>query len=38
MQAAARAGTLQPVDYTNQNPSYATAAGGAISTADNLAT
>ena len=25
MQAAARAGTLQPVDYTNQNPSYATA-------------
>lgn len=38
MQAAARAGTLQPVDYTNQNSSYATAAGGAISTADNLAT
>jgi D-alanyl-D-alanine carboxypeptidase len=38
MQAAARAGTLQPVDYTNQNPSYATAAGGAISTADDLAT
>ena len=38
MQAAARAGTLQPIDYTNQNPSYATAAGGAISTADNLAT
>ena len=38
MQAAARAGTLQPVDYTNQNPSYASAAGGAISTADNLAT
>ena len=38
MQAAARAGTLQPVDYTNQNPSYATAAGGAISTANNLAT
>ena len=38
MQAAARAGTLQPVDYTNQNPSYATAAGGTISTADNLAT
>jgi CubicO group peptidase (beta-lactamase class C family) len=38
MQAAARAGTLQPVDYTNQNPSYATGAGGAISTADNLAT
>jgi D-alanyl-D-alanine carboxypeptidase len=38
VQAAARAGTLQPIDYTNQNPSYATAAGGAISTADNMAT
>jgi len=38
MQAAAQAGTLQPIDYTNQNSSYATAAGGAISTADNLAT
>ncbi|HYP96148.1 MAG TPA: serine hydrolase domain-containing protein [Mycobacterium sp.] len=38
MQAAAQAGTLQPVDYTNQNSSYATAAGGAISTADDLAT
>ena len=38
IQSAARDGTLQPVDYTNQNPSYATAAGGAISTADNLAT
>ncbi|GCE41776.1 D-alanyl-D-alanine carboxypeptidase [Rhodococcus wratislaviensis] len=37
MQAAARAGTLQPLDYTNQNSSYATAAGGVISTADNLA-
>jgi D-alanyl-D-alanine carboxypeptidase len=37
MQAAARAGTLQPVDYTHQNSSYATAAGGAISTADDLA-
>lgn len=34
---AARAGTLQPIDYTHQNPSYATAAGGAISTADDLA-
>ena len=33
-----RAGTLQPIDYTNQNPSYATAAGGVISTADDLAT
>ncbi len=38
MQAAARAGTLQPNDYTNHNSSYATAAGGAISTADDLAT
>lgn len=38
MQAAARAGTLKPIDYTNQNPSYATAAGGAISTAGDLAT
>ncbi len=38
MTAGARDGTLQPVDYTNQNASYATAAGGAISTADNLAT
>jgi len=37
MQAAAQAGTLQPVDYTNQSSSYATAAGGAISTADDLA-
>lgn len=36
--AAARAGTLKPVDYTHQNPSYAQAAGGAISTADDLAT
>jgi len=38
MQAAAEAGKLQPIDYTNQNSSYATAAGGAISTADDLAT
>jgi D-alanyl-D-alanine carboxypeptidase len=37
IQAAARAGTLRPIDYTNQNSSYATAAGGAISTADDLA-
>jgi D-alanyl-D-alanine carboxypeptidase len=37
VQAAAQAGTLQPIDYTNQNSSYATAAGGAISTADDLA-
>ncbi|MGW5541378.1 serine hydrolase domain-containing protein [Streptomyces sp. NPDC003998] len=38
LQAAARSGKLRPVDYTHQNPSYATAAGGAISTADDLAT
>jgi D-alanyl-D-alanine carboxypeptidase len=38
VQAAARSGKLQPVDYTHQNPSYATAAGGVISTADDLAT
>ncbi|WP_137872774.1 serine hydrolase domain-containing protein [Rhodococcus sp. Q] len=36
--AAARAGTVAPLDYTHQNPSYATAAGGAISTANDLAT
>ncbi|MEU0629581.1 serine hydrolase domain-containing protein [Streptomyces sp. NPDC005989] len=38
MQAAAWSGKLKPVDYTRQNPSYATAAGGAISTADDMAT
>jgi D-alanyl-D-alanine carboxypeptidase len=38
MQAAAQAGTLQPLDYTNQNSSYASAAGGAISTAEDLVT
>jgi D-alanyl-D-alanine carboxypeptidase len=38
LEAAAKAGTLQPIDYTRQNSSYATAAGGAISTADDLAT
>jgi D-alanyl-D-alanine carboxypeptidase len=38
LQSAAEAGTLQPIDYTHQNSSYATAAGGAISTSDNLAT
>ncbi|MGW4289716.1 serine hydrolase domain-containing protein [Streptomyces sp. NPDC004673] len=38
LEAAARSGKLQPLDYTHQNPSYATAAGGAISTADDLAT
>ena len=37
-QAEMTDGTLKPVDYTNQNSSYATAAGGAISTADDLAT
>jgi D-alanyl-D-alanine carboxypeptidase len=38
LKAAARAGTLQPTDYTNQNSSYAHAAGGVISTADNIRT
>ncbi|MCJ1675998.1 beta-lactamase family protein [Streptomyces sp. APSN-46.1] len=38
IQAQMRSGKLKPVDYTHQNPSYATAAGGAISTADDLAT
>ncbi len=38
VQAAAKAGTLAPIDYTHQNSSYATAAGGAISTADEQAT
>ena len=37
VQAAARAGTLLPTDYTDLNPSFAEAAGGAISTADDLA-
>jgi CubicO group peptidase (beta-lactamase class C family) len=37
LQAAAKAGTLAPIDYTHQNSSYATAAGGAISTAEDLA-
>ena len=36
--AAARAGTLKPNDDTMQNPSFASAAGGVISTADDLAT
>lgn len=36
--AGAEAGTLRPIDYTDQNSSYATAAGGAISTADDLTT
>ncbi len=38
VQSAARSGKLRPVDYTHQNPSYATAAGGVISTADDMAT
>jgi D-alanyl-D-alanine carboxypeptidase len=38
VQAAARAGTLLPKDYTDVNHSNATAAGGVISTADDLAT
>lgn len=38
LQAAIRAGTAKPTDYTDQNSSYATAAGGGISTADDLAT
>lgn len=37
MREAAEAGKLAPLDYTHQNPSYATAAGGAVSTADDLA-
>ena len=37
-QAAAQAGTLQPNDYTDLNHSFAAAAGGVISTADDLAT
>ena len=38
VQAAARAGSLLPKDYTGVNPSVAAAAGGVISTADDLAT
>lgn len=38
LQAAARAGTLLPRDYTDVNHSFAAAAGGAISTAGDLAT
>jgi D-alanyl-D-alanine carboxypeptidase len=37
VQSAIRAGTLPPNDYTGLNPSFATAAGGAISTANDLA-
>ncbi|MGE5695715.1 MAG: serine hydrolase domain-containing protein [Candidatus Sericytochromatia bacterium] len=38
MQAAAKAGTLQPSDQTSLNPSWAWAAGAGISTAADLAT
>jgi D-alanyl-D-alanine carboxypeptidase len=38
LQAAAKARTLKPNDDTRQNPSYALAAGGAISTAHDLST
>src|SRR5947207_1322938 len=37
IQAAARAGTLLPTDYTNLNPSVAYFPGGVISTANHLA-
>jgi D-alanyl-D-alanine carboxypeptidase len=37
IQAAARAGTLLPTDYTNLNPSFAYFPGGVISTANDLA-
>jgi D-alanyl-D-alanine carboxypeptidase len=37
VQAAARAGTSLPKDYTDVNHSFVTAAGGVISTADDLA-
>src|SRR4029453_17434971 len=37
IQAAARAGTLLPTDYTNLNPSFAYFPGGVISTARDLA-
>ena len=38
VQAAARAGTLLPKDYTDVNHSFAAAAGGVISTANDCAT
>ena len=38
MQAAAKAGTLQPSDQTSLNPSWAWAAGAGISTVADLAT
>ena len=37
IQAAVKAGTLKPDDCTGQNSSYASAAGGVISTANDLA-
>ncbi len=37
IQAAARAGTLLPTDYTDLNPSFAYFPGGVISTANDLA-
>lgn len=36
VKAAARAGTLRPTDYSDVNHSFAAAAGGAVSTADDL--
>ena len=38
VKAAATAGTLKPNDYTSLNHSFALAAGGAISTANDCAT
>src|SRR5918995_4178091 len=37
VQAGARAGTLEPMDVTGVNPSWAWTAGGGISTAEDLA-
>jgi D-alanyl-D-alanine carboxypeptidase len=37
VQAAARAGTLEPIDVTDANPSWAWTAGAGISTAGDLA-
>jgi D-alanyl-D-alanine carboxypeptidase len=38
MPTAARAGTLKPNDYTDDNPSWGWAAGAGISTANELVT
>jgi len=38
IKTAAKAGTLKPTDYTNQNPSYAYAAGRVISTGADIET